>query len=134
MTRIKAEKHFHEHLTTYESWSKPLQLKKKKLIWKFYLISWLKNIYALTKIGYVNSSVCASMRRYFYVDKHKHPNHIYIYSHPSTDCFVVSQIFNGARHKERLKLGLRPAQSYVRVSIIPLSQKANHISSGILRH
>ena len=47
---------------------------------------------------------------------------IYIYSHPQTDCFVISQIFIGARHVGRLKLGSKPAQLYVRLSVIPLSQ------------
>ena len=60
--------------------------------------------------------------------------HIYIYSHPQTDCFVVSQLFNVARQVGRLKLGSKPAQLYVRLSIILLSQEANHVSSGIIRH
>ena len=33
-----------------------------------------------------------------------------VYSHPHTDCFVVSQLFSVARHVECLKLGLKPAQ------------------------
>ena len=39
-----------------------------------------------------------------------------------------------ARHVGRLKLRSKPAQLYVRLSIIPLSQQANHVSSGIIRH
>ena len=39
-----------------------------------------------------------------------------------------------ARHVGRLKLGSELAQLYVRLSIIPLSQQANHISSEIVRH
>ena len=50
------------------------------------------------------------------------------------DCFVVSQLFSVSRHIGRLKLGSKPAQLYVRFSIIPLSQQANHVSSGIIRH
>ena len=43
-----------------------------------------------------------------------------IYCHPQTDCLVVSQLFSVARHAGRLKLGLKPAQLYVRLSIILL--------------
>ena len=39
-----------------------------------------------------------------------------------------------ARHIGRLKLGSKPAQLYVRLSIILLSQRVNHVSSGIIRH
>ena len=60
--------------------------------------------------------------------------YIYIYCHPQTDCFVVSQLFNVARHVGRLKLGSKTAQLYVRLSIIPLSPQANHVSSGIIRY
>ena len=60
--------------------------------------------------------------------------YIYIYCHPLTDCFVISQLFSVARHVGRLKLGSKPPQLYVRLSIILLSQQANHISSGITRH
>ena len=58
--------------------------------------------------------------------------YIYIYSHPQTACFVVSQLFSVARYVGCLKLGSKPVQLYVRLSIIPLSQQANHVSSGIL--
>ena len=58
---------------------------------------------------------------------------IYIYSHPQTDCLVVSQLFTVARHVRRLKLGPKPTQLYVRYSIIPFSQQAYHVSSGIIR-
>ncbi len=50
--------------------------------------------------------------------------YIYIYCHQQTDCFVVSQLFSVARHVGRLKLGSKPAQIYVKLSIIPLSQLA----------
>ena len=39
------------------------------------------------------------------------------------DCFVVSQLFSVARHVGRLKLGSKPTQLYVRLSIRPLDQK-----------
>ena len=48
----------------------------------------------------------------------------------STDCFVVSQLFSVARHLRHLKLGLKPTQFYVRLSIILLNQQAN-VSLGI---
>ena len=47
--------------------------------------------------------------------------------------FVVSQLFTMARHVGRLKLGSKSAHLYVRLSIIPLSQQANHVSSGIIK-
>ena len=50
------------------------------------------------------------------------------------DCFVVSQLFSVARHVGRVKLGSKPAQLYFKLSIIPLSQQANHVISGIIRH
>ena len=43
-----------------------------------------------------------------------------------TDCFIVSQLFSVSRRVGRLKLGLKPAQLYIRLSIIPLSQQVNH--------
>ena len=58
--------------------------------------------------------------------------YIYIYilidCHPQTDCFVASQLFSVARHVGRLKLGSKPAQLQVRLSIRPLCQQANHVS------
>ena len=60
--------------------------------------------------------------------------YIYIYSHPQTDCFVISQLFSVTGHVECLKLGSKPTQLYIRLSLIPLSQQVNHISSGIIRH
>ena len=40
--------------------------------------------------------------------------YIYIYCHPQTDSFVVSQLFIMARHVGRLKLGSKPAKLYLR--------------------
>ena len=61
--------------------------------------------------------------------------YIYIYTYilSSTDYFVVSQLFSVARHVGRLKLGSKPAQLYLRLSIISLRQRANHVSTGIIR-
>ena len=52
---------------------------------------------------------------------------IYIYCHPHTDCFVVSQLFSVARHVGSLKLGSKPAQLDVRLSIRPLGQRVYHV-------
>ena len=57
-------------------------------------------------------------------------SYIYILS----DCFVVSQLFRVAKHVARLKLGSKPTQLFIRLSIIPLSQQMNHVSSGIIRY
>ena len=59
--------------------------------------------------------------------------YIYICCHPQTDCFVVSQLIKMARRIGRFKLGLKPAQLYIRLSIIPLSQQSTYDSLGI-RH
>ena len=60
--------------------------------------------------------------------------YIYIYSHPQTDYFVVSQLFSMARHVGHLKLGSKPAQLYVRLSIRPLGQQAYHVGLRIIRY
>ena len=60
--------------------------------------------------------------------------YLYIYCHLQADCFIVSQLFSVARHIGHFKPGSKPAQLYVRLSIIPLSQQADHISSGIIRY
>ena len=64
---------------------------------------------------------------------HTH-THTHIYCHPQTDCFVVSQLFSVARHLRCLKLGSKPAQLYVRLSIMLHSQHVNHVSSGVIKH
>ena len=46
----------------------------------------------------------------------------------------VSQIFSVARHVGHLKLGSKPAQLYVRLSIRPLGQQAYHVGKGIIRY
>ncbi len=60
--------------------------------------------------------------------------YIYMYCHPQTDCFVVSQLFSVARHVGHLKLGSKPAQLFVRLSIRPLDQQAYLVSLGIIRY
>ena len=46
---------------------------------------------------------------------------IYIYSHPQTDSFVISQLFKEVRHTGRFKLGSKPTELYTRLSILLLS-------------
>ncbi len=60
--------------------------------------------------------------------------YIYISCHPQTDCFVVSQHFSVARYVGRLKQGLKPAQLYVRLTIILLSHQTTYVSSGFIKH
>ena len=43
---------------------------------------------------------------------------------------MVSQLFNGARHVGRLKLGSKPAQIYVRLGIIPLKPASEPCQLG----
>ena len=57
-----------------------------------------------------------------------------MYYHPLTCCFVVSQLFSVSRHLGHFKLGLKPAQLYVRLSIIPPSHQSTYVSSEIIRH
>ena len=38
-----------------------------------------------------------------------------VYSNPQTDCFVLSELFNVARHAGRSKPGSKPVQLYVRL-------------------
>ena len=56
--------------------------------------------------------------------------YIYIYCHPQTDCFIVSQLFSVARLVGCLKLGSKPTQLYIRLSISPLGQQAYHVWLG----
>ena len=60
--------------------------------------------------------------------------YIYIYCHPQTDCFIVSQLFSVARHVGCLKPGSKPVQLYVRLSIRPLSQQVYHVGEGIISY
>ena len=53
--------------------------------------------------------------------------YIYIYCHPQTDCFVLSELFSVARHAGRSMPGSKPIQLYVRLSLRPLGQQADHI-------
>ena len=53
--------------------------------------------------------------------------YIYIYCHPQTDCFVLSELFSVARHVGRSKPGSKPIQLYVRLSLRPLGQQAYHV-------
>ena len=80
----------------------------------------IKNLFCYYKLFW-----CISKYLYIY---------IYIYCHPQTYYFIVSQLFSVARHIGPLKLESKPAQLYIRLKIILLSQQANHISSEIIRH
>ena len=53
--------------------------------------------------------------------------YIYIYSHPQTDCLVLSELFSVARHVGLSKLGSKPIQLYVRLRLRPLGQQAYHV-------
>ena len=48
----------------------------------------------------------------------------HIYSHPQTDCFVLSELFSVARHAGRSKPGSKPVQLYVRLCFRPLDYQA----------
>ena len=55
---------------------------------------------------------------------------IYIVIHTQ----IVSLYHNSSRHVGRLKLGSKPNQLYVRLSILPLSQQVTYVSSAIIMH
>ena len=44
---------------------------------------------------------------------------IYIFFHPQTDCFVLSEFFSVAWHAGRSKPGSKPVQLYVRLNLRP---------------
>ena len=52
--------------------------------------------------------------------------YIYIYCYPQTDCFFLSELFSVARHIGCSKLGLKPIQLYIRLSLRLLSQQVYH--------
>ena len=55
--------------------------------------------------------------------------YIYIYCHPQTDCFVLSELFSVARHAGRSKPGSKPVQLYVRLSLSRLFTFFNTLSA-----
>ena len=57
-----------------------------------------------------------------------------MYCHSQTDCFIVSQLFSVARYVGCLKLGSKPSQLYVRLSIRLLGQQVYHVGKGIIRY
>ena len=93
-----------------------------KIVRQRYLTKWIRRL--VGRYFWVKSSGGCRFNPY----NKNYNRYIYTYRHPQTDCFVVSQLFSVARHVRRLKLGLKPAQLYVRLSIILLSQQANHVS------
>ena len=54
----------------------------------------------------------------------------YIYSHPQTDCFVLSELFSVARHAGRSEPGSKPVQLYARLWFRPLVHQADHVGLG----
>ena len=55
--------------------------------------------------------------------------YIHIYSHPQTDCFVLSELFSVVRHAGRSKPGSKPVQLYVRLCFRPLVHQAGHVGN-----
>ena len=111
----------------FKSWTNTLG---KVWIQLFSLHLWVNKRLGSLAEGFVNvhTHTCIYICMYY---THLY---IYIYYHPRTGCFVVSQLFMMSRHVGCLKLGSNPDQLYVRLSIIPLSQQANNASSDIIRH
>ena len=56
----------------------------------------------------------------------------HIYCHPRTDCFVVSQLFSGARHARFPKLGSKPGWLKRQSKIPPLSHEETSARKGNL--
>ena len=57
---------------------------------------------------------------------------LYIYCHPLTDCFVVSQLFSVARQARFLNLGSKPGWLKCQSKILPLSHEETCASEGNL--
>ena len=55
------------------------------------------------------------------------PKYTYIYCHPQTDCFVLSELFSVARHAGRSKPGSKPVQHYVRLSFRPVGHQSDYV-------
>ena len=53
--------------------------------------------------------------------------YIYIYCHPQTDCFVLSEFFSVARRVGCSKTGSKPIRLYVKLSLRPLGQQEYHV-------
>ena len=53
--------------------------------------------------------------------------YIYIYSHPQTGCFVLSELSSVAIHVGHSKPGSKPIRLYVRLTLRPLGQQAYHV-------
>ena len=74
----------------------------------------------ITLLGFI-SCVCRDLHHWIYI-------YIYIYCHPQTDCFVLSELFNVARHAGRSKPGSKTVQLYVRLSLRPLGHQCSIFS------
>ena len=61
------------------------------------------------------------------INYHPYIFFIYIYCHPRTDCFILSELFSVARHVGRSKPGPKPTQLYVRQSLRLLGQQAYNV-------
>ena len=53
--------------------------------------------------------------------------YIYIYSHPQTDCFVLSELFSVARHAGRSKPESKPVQLYDRLRLQTTRPQADYV-------
>ena len=76
----------------------------------------------------ITSNTTKSPQNYHSVTKYKY---IHILSPIDRLCRCISRV---ARHVGRFKLVSKPAQLYVKLSIIPLSQLTTYVSSGNIRH
>ena len=80
----------------------------------------LNKIAGMSSLGFTEGNF---RKTYIYI-------YIYIYCHLQTDCFVVSQLFSVARHVGRLKLGSKPTQLYVRLSIVIYKALCFEVAQG----
>ena len=117
--------HTHTHIYIYMCVCVCVEYLKKcettKLVFTYRIIRIKLTKEYWPKKHFINKTANRELYIYIYI-------YIYIYYHPQIDCFVVSQLFSGARHAGRLKLGSKPAQLYVRLRIRALGQQAYHVS------
>ena len=83
---------------------------------------------------FIKSAMIAyfSEKTFFFAILFTYSMNIYIYCHPQTDCFVVSQFFSVDRHARFSMLGLKPDWLKRQSKILPPSHEETNVSEGSL--
>ena len=86
----------------------------------------LRDVPVVNSMTY-KSFACSSSYDYWCI-------YIYIYSHPQTDCFVLSELFSVARHAGRSEPGSKPSNFTLDCDSDQSSTKRTTLAKGILRY